>query len=70
MSVGVSKARLAAITKELWVRWNETRDHWADAKCDEFERKYMEELFTTVEAALGVIDQIDKVSAKIRSDCE
>ena len=70
MSLGVGKSRLAAITKELWVHWDQTKDHWPDAKCDEFERRYMEELFTNVEAALEVIDQLDKVSAKIRSDCE
>ncbi len=70
MSMAVNRARLAAITKELSARWDETKERWRDAKCDEFQRKYMDELFASVDTSLGVIEQLDKLAAKIRSDCE
>jgi hypothetical protein len=65
-----SGARLEGITKELRLQWHQTKDHWADAKCLEFEQKYMQELFASVERAVGVIDQLDKLVTKIKKECE
>jgi hypothetical protein len=62
--------RLSALTKELQVRWGETKSHWDDAKSREFERKYLEELVAGVDRSVTVIEQIDKLFAKIRKDCE
>ena len=63
-------ARLEAITKELRAQWQRTRDSWSDAKSTEFERKYLDELFSSVDRAVSVIDQLDKLIAKIKKDCE
>lgn len=63
-------ARLEALTKELRVQWLRTKDYWSDAKSAEFEHKYLEELFSSVERAVSVIDQLDKVLGKIKKDCE
>ncbi len=63
-------ARLEAITKELRVQWQQTKNFWSDAKSAEFERKYLEELFSSVDRAVGVIDQLDKLITKIKKDCE
>jgi hypothetical protein len=62
--------RLAAITKELWIQWQHTREDWKDAKSLEFERKYLEDLLASVDAAVTVIEQLDKLVTKIRHDCE
>ena len=62
--------RLAAITKQLRVQWQQTREYWSDAKSLEFEQKYLQELFATVERTTGVIEQLDKLVAKIKKDCE
>jgi Cdc6-like AAA superfamily ATPase len=62
--------KLAAITKELAQHWRETKEHWSDAKSQEFEHKYLEELFASVDKAVTVIDELDKLVSKIRSDCE
>ena len=70
MSLGASRARLAALTKELVVKWGYTREAWQDTKSLEFERQYITELAADVDSALGVIDQLDKLAAKMRSDCE
>jgi len=62
--------KLAAITKELSHQWHQTKEYWNDAKSQEFERKYIEELLSNVDRAVGVIDELDKLVSKIRNDCE
>ncbi|HZR20172.1 MAG TPA: hypothetical protein VFE51_23015 [Verrucomicrobiae bacterium] len=65
-----SGARLEALTKELRLRWQQTQEYWVDAKSREFEHKYLEELFASVDRAVLVIDQLDKLVLKIKKDCE
>ena len=62
--------KLSAVTRVLSSQWQQTKESWKDAKCDEFERQYLEELFTSVDKAVGIMDQVEKLVAKIRSDCE
>ena len=65
-----SGSRLEGITKELRAQWQDTKAYWKDAKSQEFEHKYMEELLASVDRAVTVIDQLDKLVTKIRKDCE
>jgi thymidylate synthase len=62
--------RLSAITKELWNQWLQTREYWQDAKSEEFQRRYLEELVASVDKAVTVVEQLDKLVNKIRKDCE
>ena len=62
--------RLSGITKELRAQWLDTKAYWTDAKCQEFEHRYMEELLASVDRTVTVIDQLDKLLTKIRTDCE
>lgn len=62
--------RLAGITKELRAQWFDTKACWKDAKCQEFEQRYMEELLASVDRTVTVIEQLDKLLTKIRTDCE
>jgi hypothetical protein len=70
MSMTGCKARLTGATKELYLRWEQTKESWRDTKCIEFEQQYMIELLANVDKALTIIDQLDKLVAKIRHDCE
>ena len=63
-------AKLVALTKALSQQWQQTKDCWKDAKCEEFERKYMQELMASVDRAVTVMGQLDKLVTKIRKDCE
>lgn len=63
-------ARLAAMTNQLSNQWQRTREQWKDAKCEEFDRQYIQELQASVDKAVTVMDQLDKLVNKIRSDCE
>jgi hypothetical protein len=70
MNLAGNRTRLAALTRELVVGWQDTREHWRDAKAAEFERRYLDGLVTQVEAALVAMDKLELLAQKIRSDCE
>ena len=62
--------RLAAITKELWGQWQQTKQSWKDTKSEEFEHKYLDELVASIDKTVMVIEQLDKLVSKVRRDCE
>ena len=68
--MSASGSRLAALTKELRAQWYQTKESWADAKTQEFERRFLAELFASVDKSVTVIEQLDKLIANIRHDCE
>jgi len=70
MSTSASAARLAALTKELLNRWQQTRECWMDAKAREFDEGYMLELESMVKSATTGIANLESVVRKVRSDCE
>jgi hypothetical protein len=70
MAVIANRARLEGLTKELLMRWHETKEYWRDAKSEEFESKYLLELKASVEKTVTVIEQLDKVVSRIKRDCE
>ena len=62
--------KLMAITRQLSAQWQQTKESWQDAKCREFERQYIDELLSSVDKAVSVMEQLDKLVSRIRSDCE
>jgi thymidylate synthase len=68
--MNASGARLAALTKDLWAKWQQTRESWADIKSLEFEQHYLQELNHSVDKTVSVMDQLDKLLEKIKKDCE
>ena len=70
MSLAGSKARLVGTTKQLRLQWEETKNYWKDAKCVEFEHRYLEELFLAVDRSVTVIEKLDELLEKVRKDCE
>ena len=68
--MNASGTRLGGITKELWGQWQETKQYWKDTKSEEFERKYLDELVSSVDRTVMVIEQLDKLIGKIKKDCE
>jgi uncharacterized protein YeaO (DUF488 family) len=70
MSLSGSKNRLVAITKELSNRWDETKNYWRDAKAQEFEQRYMAELFANVDKTVTVMEKLHELLTKVRNDCE
>jgi len=70
MSATGSKGRLLGVTKELSLKWEETKNYWRDEKSREFEHKYLQELFAGMDKTVAVIEKLDELLKKVRSDCE
>jgi len=70
MNTRASAANLVQAMKELSIEWDHARAHWRDVKSHEFEETYLEDLPNQVTKALSVMEEIDALLSKIRSDCE
>ncbi len=70
MSATGSKGRLMGAAKELALKWQETKNYWRDEKSADFELKYLSELFLGVDKAVGVMEKLDELLKKVRTDCE
>jgi hypothetical protein len=70
MNINATAVRLAALTRELASKWDQTKDSWQDAKSREFEEKYMAELLAGVNRAVTGIREVDRIISKLRNDCE
>lgn len=62
--------KLTAITRELWNQWMTAKESWQDAKAVEFEKRYLDDLIGSVNKAVIVIEELDKLAGKIKKDCE
>ena len=65
-----AKNRLLGLTKELAADWAATKDHWSDAKSLEFEKRFIEDLMTGVNAAMTNIDSLERTLKQIHADCD
>ena len=70
MNLSGAKSRLAGSARELSLKWTETKNYWLDAKSQEFERHYLEDLFIRVDKTVAIIEKLDEILKKVRSDCE
>ena len=70
MSLSGSKSLLTDATRQLQVRWADTRNSWRDHKANEFDDLYLADLATAVNTALRAIDELDHLLQKIHADCE
>ena len=62
--------RLLGLTKELHAAWDHTKQSWNDAKSDEFEKRFLDELFAAVNQAMTNIDTLERILSKIHDECE
>lgn len=70
MSMAGSKSRLAGASKELSLKWEQTKNYWRDQKSQEFEHQFLEELFPGVDKTIAIVDKLNELLKKVRSDCE
>jgi hypothetical protein len=70
MNLSGNKGRLTGLTREITLRWTETKTHWHDARSEEFERRFMAELAAGVNRTVLIVEKLDEVLKKLRSDCE
>ena len=70
MSLNASRSRLQALTKQIATEWARTREHWRDAKADEFEKRFMADLTSRVTGSMAHFENLEHTLARIRHDCE
>jgi len=70
MNAAGSAANLVQSMKNLNLQWQETQTSWHDSKSQEFEKRYLEPLPGHIATALTVMEEIDLLLKRIRSDCE
>ena len=70
MNLSGQKAQITGATKELLLRWSETKNFWRDAKSREFEEKYLLELVARVDKTATIIDKLEEVLKKVHQDCD
>ena len=70
MSTKVSASILGQGLQDLMAAWDRTRSSWRDVKAMEFERTYLEKLPDNISKANAIIEELDLVLRKVKSDCE
>lgn len=70
MSLSGHKSRLVGLTRDISLEWAEAKNYWQDAKSEEFDRRFMNELSAQVNRTMVVLEQLDELLKKVRSDCE
>jgi len=65
-----AEASLAAALQNLNIAWQEVRGYWRDAKCAEFEERYLKDLPSRTTQASMLIADLEKILKKVRNDCE
>jgi Cdc6-like AAA superfamily ATPase len=70
MSLKANSAALAQNFKELSLAWERTRTDWRDLKAMEFQEKYLAEL-PELSSRVGIIlNELDNLMRKVKTDCE
>lgn len=70
MSVKASASNLVQAVKELMFEWDQTKALWNDVKSREFEHKFLEDLPGNAVRTTAVMEELDGLLKKVRSDCE
>jgi len=70
MTISANGRALAVATKDLLLRWEETKQSWQDEKAADFEQQYLTQLQTAVDRAIPTFEDLDKLVTRVRSDCE
>lgn len=70
MSLSSARGRLTGVTRDLSLKWDDTKNFWRDSKAEEFEQRFMRELFAEVNQSLLAIEKLDELLRKVRSNCE
>ncbi len=70
MSLASNKTRLATLTRALDHSWQDTKEHWQDQQCLQFEKQYIDGLLRNVGSTVELIEKLDRLITKVRKDCE
>ena len=69
MSVAVGRAKLNNATKDLLVKWEQTRSVWLDSRAQAFEREFIEPLGPQVRSALSAMERLSGILTQAEREC-
>lgn len=70
MSASGGRGLLTLATRQLFSRWEDTRQSWTDRKASEFESLYLAEIRNEVNSAMKVLEDLEHLLEKIHADCD
>lgn len=70
MSMSAGQAKLKDAYKALMAQWERSLEGWDDQRRDGFRQRYIEELGSRLEAAMGAIGRLGEAYAQARRECE
>jgi hypothetical protein len=70
MSLSANAKVISSATRELARQWEHAKLSWRDAKSAEFEREYLVELFAGVDRASATLDELERLIARMKKECE
>jgi len=62
-------AQLKRATKDLWLRWSSTKEHWRDENCRQFEKNYLVRIRSELRRGEQALEHMDGLLSHVRSDC-
>ncbi len=70
MGVFEGRASLSRASKDLLLKWMEAKNVWNDAQSREFEERFLFALEGDLKAAMSAMDELSRLLAACKRDCE
>jgi hypothetical protein len=64
-----SRAKLIHTAKKLMTDWQQAQEAWRDDNCQQFDKKYMAPLESTIRAAILAMERMDTMLNSAQQDC-
>ncbi len=69
MSTIESRAKLVHAAKKLMADWEQAKEAWHDENCQQFDKKYMSPLESSIRAAALALERMDTMLESAQQDC-
>ena len=69
MSTIESRAKLIEAAKKLMAQWQQVQEAWRDDNCQQFDKKYMAPLESSIRAAALALERMDTMLDSAQQDC-
>jgi hypothetical protein len=64
-----SRAKLIQAAKQLLTDWQQAKEAWRDDNCQQFDKKYMTPLESSIRAAAQAMERMDTMLDGAQQDC-
>ena len=69
MSATESRAKLIQAAKKLMAEWQQVKEAWRDENCQQFDKKYMSPLESSIRAAALAMERMETMIDGAQQDC-